>query len=398
MEHDLVERRRRLERERSRFEEDPSGPRVPAQVLASWMRCRPTVDTAWSAAPGEDADDAVERWSASPIRRAMPELTQQLLAVAEDGDFLAGITDGEGRVLWSAGGRAMRVHGERINFMPGGFWDEPSSGTNAVAMSLITAEPTTMFSFEHWCPAFSEVVCYSAPVRDPAGQVLGVLDLTTTWDRTNPLGLPTVSSMARAVEAELARNPTLLSAGRGLELRVLGHPAASIDGVAWSATLRQLEILVTLATVGEAGLDELHALIYGDRMVSPTTTKAEISHLRRMLGGVIGSRPYRFTVPVRCDLLDALACIDRGDLDGAMALYEGQLLIASEAPLVVERRLHLDVALRTALLCNGSVEQLVDFAAIHPFDEAVLERAGNLVGPQDPLVPRITAALHGARR
>ena len=117
-----------------------------------------------------------------------------------------------------------------------------------------------------------------------------------------------------------------------------------------------------------------------------------------MLGGVIGSRPYRFTVPVRCDLLDALACIDRGDLDGAMALYEGQLLIASEAPLVVERRLHLDVALRTALLCNGSVEQLVDFAAIHPFDEAVLERAGNLVGPHHPLVPRITAALAGARR
>jgi hypothetical protein len=328
----------------------------------------------------------------------MPELSDQLLAVAEDGDFLAGITDAEGRVLWSAGGRVMRARGERINFMPGGFWDEPSSGTNAVAMSLITGEPTTMFSFEHWCPAFSDVVCYSAPVRDPVGHVLGVLDLTTSWDRTNPLGLPTVSSMARAIESELARNPTLLSIGLGLNLEVLGRHAASIDGVAWSVTLRQLEILVTLATVGEAGLDEMHALIYGDRMVSPTTTKAEISHLRRALGGVIASRPYRLTVPVRCDLIEALACIDRGDLAGAMALYKGQLLIASEAPFVVERRLHLDVALRTALLGGGTVEQLVDYAAIHPFDEEVLERAGNLIGPHHPLVPRITAALAGARR
>ena len=113
---------------------------------------------------------------------------------------------------------------------------------------------------------------------------------------------------------------------------------------------------------------------------------------------MIASRPYRFTVPVQCDLLDALGAIDRGDLATAIALYGGQLLAASEAPFVVERRFHLDVALRTALLRDGTVEQLVDFAAIHPFDLAVLERAGNMVGPQHPLVPHITAALDGARR
>ena len=65
-----------------------------------------------------------------------------------------------------------------------------------------------------------------------------------------------------------------------LQLDVLGRHAATIGGVAWSPTLRQLEILVTLAGVGEASLDELHALVYGDRMVSLTTTKAEISHMR----------------------------------------------------------------------------------------------------------------------
>jgi hypothetical protein len=398
MEQDLVQRRNRLERERSRFDGDPTGPRVSPDVLASWLRCEDLVDTAWSAAPGDDEGEAIDRWADSPIRRAIPELTKQLEAVAEDGDFATGITDADGRVMWSSGGRVMRSHAEGVNFKPGGRWDESSSGTNAVALSLITGRPTATFSFEHWCPAVSEVVCYCAPVRDPAGHVLGVLDLTTSWDRTNPLGLPTVSSMARAVEAELARNPSLLSAGRGLGLEVLGGHGASIDGVAWSPTMRQLEILVTLAVVGEACLDELHALIYGDRMVSPITTKAEVSHLRRMLGGAIGSRPYRFTVPVKCDLLEALDCIDRGDLVAAMRLYRGQLLPVSEAPLVVERRLHLDVALRTALLLGGTVGQLLDFATIHPFDEAVLERAGNLVGPQDPLVPRITAALAGARR
>jgi hypothetical protein len=396
MQRELAERRKRLEEERSRFDTDPLESQVPDALLASWKRSGVTVDPSWRSAPLDRVDESSDRWSDSPIRRAVPELEQQLRAIAADGDYMVGVTDSDGRVLWSHGLRRMHQRADDLHFTPGGRWDEPSSGTNAVAMSLITRRPSIVFSFEHWCEPVTDLVCYSAPVREPAGGVLGVLDLTTSWNRVTPLGLPTVTSLARVVEAELARNPLLLS-DAGLALTVLGGHAASIDGVAWSPTLRQLEILLTLAGVGEATLDELHALVYGDRPVSPTTTKAEISHLRHALGGVIASRPYRLTVPFRCDLFEALDCVDAGDLAGAMRCYRGQLLPSSEAPFVVERRLYLDVALRTALLRAGTVEQLLDFASVHPFDDEVLERAGNRVGPQHPLVPRITAALHAAR-
>ena len=102
------------------------------------------------------------------------------------------------------------------------------------------------------------------------------------------------------------------------------------------------------------------------------TLRAEISHTRAAVRGAIASRPYRLTVPVRVDALDVLDRLHQGDLAGAVERYDSQLLPLSEAPLIVERRYHLDVALRTALLLNGTTSELLRFAAVHPFDVEVL--------------------------
>ena len=103
--------------------------------------------------------------------------------------------------------------------------------------------------------------------------------------------------------------------------------------------------------------------------------------------------PYRLTVPFRLDALDVLDRLRRGDLDGAVAAYEGQLLPTSEAPLIVERRYHLDVALRTALLLSGNTRQLLRFAAVHPADVEVLHRAVAVATLDDPDLPAAVAAL-----
>jgi hypothetical protein len=158
-------------------------------------------------------------------------------------------------------------------------------------------------------------------------------------------------------------------------------------------TRRQLELVVTLAVVGTATLDELHGLLFGDRPVTTTTLRAEISHTRRLRGGGIGSRPYRLTVPSHVDAIDVLDRLDRGDLAGALERYAGPLLPSSEAPLIVERRYHLDVALRTAVLRGGTTAQLLRFAEVHPADVEILERAVAAAGPDDPRLPAATAAL-----
>ncbi|MET0458003.1 MAG: transcriptional regulator [Ilumatobacteraceae bacterium] len=391
MDRALLDRRAAIERERARSER-ASGGAVDASIRASWSRCTDLVDGARHQTPVDDSSDVEAGWDASPIRRAVPHLVEQLAAAGRDAGLLAVVTDPRGRVLWESATSGLRRGAERVGLVPGGRWDETAAGTNGIGMALVTGRPAAVFATEHWCAPVQDWVCYSAPVGAPDGSVAGVIDLSTTWDRANPLGLRTIGTLARLMEVELAAAWAMFAPG-GLDVHGLGRGRVTIDGRAVALSPRQLELVVTLALVGTATLDELHGLLFGDRPVSRTTLRAEISHTRAVLGDVIDSRPYRLTVPCRLDALELLDRLGRGDVTGAIERYDGPLLPVSDAPLVVERRYHLDVALRTALLRHGTAAQLLRFARVHPSDLEVVQRAVQIAGPDDPDRPASVAAL-----
>jgi len=392
----LLERRRTLEAART----GDGSAAVTERVRASWARCAPELPIALGAAPfddGRDGETIAERWHASPIRQADPGLPEQLAQLATDSDMVAAVTDASGRILWSAGSRAMARRAEHVHFTAGGRWDERSAGTNAPALALLTGEPASVFSVEHWCEAVHDWVCYAAPVRDATGTTVGAIDLSTTWDRANPLALATVTAIARLAETRLRTSrPETPPVTPTLELRALGHPRAFLDRTPLLLPLRQLEILSLLILRKEATLDELHMLLYEDRPVTTTTLKAEISHLRRALGGAVASRPYRVTARCDADFVDVIHHLRAGRVDCAAGAYHGQLLAASEAPAIIEQRHYIDVALRGALLRHGSARDLLQFAEFHPYDVELVERAVAVADQSDPLLIEAEARLRVA--
>ena len=332
MDQQLARRRRTIERQRALFSVDRGLTAIDPFVQDSWRRCAPSLTPDQVAAPLDEASVA-DRWDASLIRRTAPHLVDELRSIARDGDLVAAVTDAFGRILWSFGGRTMRTHAEAVNFAIGGFWDESSAGTNAVSLSLINRRPFSVFSAEHWCAGVQDWVCYAAPVRDASGRAIGAIDLSSTWDRTSPLGLPTVTALARVVEQQIRLDAQMAAAGAGrsrrrhpapprwsasrlpqatlLEIDVLGRAAVRLDGHPVLLTPRQVEVLTVLACAGGLTLDELHTRLHGERRVSLTTTKVEVSRLRSALGdGVVGSRPYRLRVPVE---VDVQRLVDRHD-------------------------------------------------------------------------------------
>lgn len=389
--HDLADRRRAIERVRATGAPASPVPSVVTEdIWASWDRCRRVLRSEQPNVPVDDAD-VTERWDQSPIRWAAPHALSMLSDSARDAGMLAVVTDPDGQVLWLSGGTPeLRRNATEIGLVPGGRWDEPVAGTNGIALALLTGKTSAVFADEHWCAPVREWVCYSAPVRTPDGELLGVIDLSTSWNRAHPLAANTIAALARMTELELAAAG---AARRGIDLQVLGRGRAVMNGQPVSLGPRQIELLFVLAVVGSATLDELHALLYGDRPISMTTLRAEISHTRAALGGAIASRPYRLTVPVRVDALEVLEQVGRGDVSAAAAGYQDQLLPTSEAPLVVERRYHLDVALRTALLQHGTTRDLLRYANVNPYDIEVLERAVAIAAPDDPDRPAAVAAL-----
>jgi hypothetical protein len=377
---DLLERRRRLDAARSTFDvRDPAPDDLAPEVGESWRRCAGLLSVGHTAP--STLPDADSLWSASPIRRAAPDIVDDLSRLATSEDYIAAVTDGDGHIIWSAAGRSMARLAEQVNFVRGADWREAAAGTNAPGLALHTGRPAAVFATEHWCEGVQDWVCYAAPVRARSGRLLGVLDLSSLWRRASPLALTTVVAMSRLVEQLLLASPW----GRpDLRLSVLGTPRAEVGGRPVRVSQRQVEILTILAVRGQASFEELHDLLYGERPVSAATLKSEISHLRQLLGGAIESRPYRLALAVEADVVDALAALRSGDTEGAVRLYAGQLLPTSESPFLTDLRHHLDVGLRTALLQRGHPDQLLRFADIHPYDTEILEYAGTLIGPGDP--------------
>ncbi|HET7488677.1 MAG TPA: GAF domain-containing protein [Acidimicrobiales bacterium] len=395
MSTDLLQRCRDLERARVSF--DARGlvaGAVPAGVADSWRRCAPRLPVAGGATVG--VDDVAERWEASPIRRAAPDVMEELGRLALGEDWVAAVTDETGHILWSAAGPSMGRVAERSGFVAGSRWDEPTAGTNAPGLALVTGRPETVFAVEHWCRPVHDWVCYAAPVRAPSGKVLGVLDLSSTWRRASPLALTTVTALARVVEHELQGAPE--PAGADLALSVLGEPEARLQGRPVHFTLRQLELLTVLAARGSARLEELHDLVYGDRPVSTTTLKAEVSHLRSLLSGAVASRPYRLALTVDLDAAAVLDAVRAGDAGAAMGRYRGQLLPLSDSPYVTDLRQQLDARLRALLLRQGDPDLLLRFAGVHPYDLEVLDRAAGATLPGDPRRAEVDARRLSALR
>ncbi|MEU7767503.1 transcriptional regulator [Nocardia sp. NPDC049190] len=397
----LTQQRVELEREWERWATTPNTavPRKPRtsllrkEVAQSWQRSLHTVDPGRTVAPG--LDDIGDLWAESPLRGPVTALASDLRGIAEDSGYLAVVSDAAGTILWSCGARALRRQAEQVNLAPGGCWNESHMGTNGLALALRTDRPASVFSAEHLVAVLHGWVCYSAPIHGPDGRQVGALDLSSSWDRSHPAVLTSVRALVTAVETILrSAEPAPIP---GLRLDCLGTARLLRDGSPLPLPPRQLEILTLLALEPNGFTpDQLHTAVYGDRAVSTSTLKADVSRLRRATGGEITNRRYVLNGPVACDAVDLLGAIAAGDATSAVWLYRGPLLPGSETPGVVAWRDYLHVGVRTAVLASDRVEHAVAFGERAPDDVEVHEHVLRLLPSGDVRRAVVTARLHTA--
>lgn len=97
-------------------------------------------------------------------------------------------------------------------------------------------------------------------------------------------------------------------------------------GTAPPPSPRHAEILLLLQHYPEGLGTEQLATLLSDEGLGAVTVRAEISRLRRDLGDVVASRPYRLTVQLASDIDDVRQAVASGDLTGAIrALGRGGL-------------------------------------------------------------------------
>jgi sigma-54 dependent transcriptional regulator, acetoin dehydrogenase operon transcriptional activator AcoR len=243
-----------------------------------------------------------------------------------DTDSMIVLTDAQGTILHSVGDDDFLARAVKVALSPGVNWSEQSKGTNAIGTALFEESPTLVHGGEHFMLANSFLTCSAAPLFDPRGNLLGVLDVTGDQRSYHQHTMGLVRMSARMIENHW------LSDDYGDRLRLHFHSRPEFIG-----TL--LEGIVVVGTDGKilganrSALDQLDLSSAALRMHSlaslfGTTASAVFDHFRAPLpmpmslclpNGRQFHASARFNGPMRSMMagLDVGEPVPRADVVGA---------------------------------------------------------------------------------
>lgn len=153
---------------------------ITAPILQSWQRCaaqglqvgRPRFE------PLPSQEIRAHQQRTEILRRlARPEI-EALHSEAQGTDSVVILADASGLILDLVGSLDFADRASQVALRPGVSWSEEVMGTNAIGTAFIERRPIAVHGGEHFFEPHRILSCAAAPILDPRGQLLGVLDLS----------------------------------------------------------------------------------------------------------------------------------------------------------------------------------------------------------------------------
>ncbi len=125
---------------------------------------------------------------------------EMLFGQIEGTQSMVVLCDSAGTIIHSIGDDDFLSRAAKVALQPGVNWSEPTKGTNAVGTALILELPTLVHADEHYLHANHFLTCSAAPIFDPRGNVLGVLDVSGDHRSYHAHTMALVTLSARMIE------------------------------------------------------------------------------------------------------------------------------------------------------------------------------------------------------
>ncbi|PZN33711.1 MAG: sigma-54-dependent Fis family transcriptional regulator [Proteobacteria bacterium] len=149
-------------------------------------------------------------------------------------DYALLLTDASGVVLYERADPNLRSTLRAANLIVGADWSEQQAGTNGIGTCIAVKHPITVHRDEHFHACHISLSCSGAPIHDPAGALVAVLDASTVAARDTRASqahtMALVHLSAQLIEKHLFlrhfRHGTILRFHARPELVNLQHDAA----------------------------------------------------------------------------------------------------------------------------------------------------------------------------
>ena len=176
---------------------------VRSAILESWERCRNShvqfdQGKCWDLISGRELEQ--RRGLLCEISEPIMETLHQCV---RGSGFIIMLVNRDGYILASLGDLPSLRQAEKLNFGPGANWSEGSVGTNAIGMALAIGLPSQVTGTEHYCESHHAWTCAATPIRDSAGRIIGVLDISGPREKANFHSLGMIVAVGGAIEERL---------------------------------------------------------------------------------------------------------------------------------------------------------------------------------------------------
>ncbi|WP_421866534.1 sigma-54-dependent Fis family transcriptional regulator [Motiliproteus sp.] len=176
------------------------------EIESSWNRC---LDQGLSFEQELDLKVFSERETSElqeRNRRLIASSTAEMEALLGhfgERDSMVMLSDANATILKSLGDSSFLDRASRYSLLPGASWGEQRGGTNAIGTVLMNPKPLMISGEEHYFDAISRFSCSAAPIFEPGGAVVGVLDVTSHRGCGGSHNLGLVSMSTRLIENRL---------------------------------------------------------------------------------------------------------------------------------------------------------------------------------------------------
>ncbi len=183
------------------------GPSAPEYVKRSWLRCLDEYGLDPDSSPDPvviSRQDLLARkeQNLELVSFAEVEMANLYQQLAGSGYSII-LTDRDGVLLSYYGDPSFKLAASRTGLVSGAVWSERHGGTNGMGTCLLERAPVTVHREQHFLTRNTGLTCCAAPVFDPRGELVAVLDASGESDRAQQHTLVLVNMSAQMIENRL---------------------------------------------------------------------------------------------------------------------------------------------------------------------------------------------------
>jgi transcriptional regulator of acetoin/glycerol metabolism len=209
----------RIQQARNQLLDQGSVPQgvLPDPIARSWSRCADTglsleLEPSLQPMVARELEEVRDK-NTRLLTQARPEM-ENLHAQIVGTQSMVILTDAGGTILHALGNPEFIGKAQRVALQPGVTWSESNSGTNAIGTALIEEAPVFVMGAEHYFSKNAFLNCSAAPIMDPHGNTIGVLDVSGDYRQPQEHTMALVRMSAQMIEnrlfsAEFAHDVTL---------------------------------------------------------------------------------------------------------------------------------------------------------------------------------------------